>query len=91
VVRELKDGRDGSGGKDDYEHSVFASTNLSLTGKWLLKTYDLRKEIMEGRVMGDGGVHLHRPESDIVSCDMCVAVIQSVSGLCQHRGRRGLC
>ena len=47
VVRELKEGRDGSGGKDDYEHSVFASTNLSLTGRWILKTYDLRSEIEE--------------------------------------------
>jgi len=44
VVRELKDG---SGGRQDYEHNVFASTNLDLTDKWILKTYDLRSEIEE--------------------------------------------
>jgi Transposase DDE domain len=47
VVRYLKDGKDGSGGQNDYEHNVFVSTDLSLKGKKILKTYDLRSEIEE--------------------------------------------
>ena len=47
VVRELKKGKDGSGGKDDYEHWVFAVTRLDLTGKRMIHTYELRPEIEE--------------------------------------------
>lgn len=47
VVRYLKEGKDGSGGRVDYEHIVFASTNLGLKGDRILKTYDLRSEIEE--------------------------------------------
>jgi hypothetical protein len=47
VVRYLKEGKDGSGGREDYEHIVFVSTNLNLTGKEMLATYDLRTEIEE--------------------------------------------
>ena len=32
VVRELKKGKDGSGGRADYEHWVFVTTRLSLNG-----------------------------------------------------------
>lgn len=47
VVRYLKDGKDGTKGRQDYEHMVFVSTNLSLTGKEILQQYDLRSEIEE--------------------------------------------
>ena len=47
VVRELKKGRDGSGGKDDYEHWVFATTRVGLTDKRMIQTYQLRPEIEE--------------------------------------------
>ena len=54
VVRELKrklrkDGsrRDGSNGRKDYKHWVFAATRLSLTGKRMIQTYELRPEIEE--------------------------------------------
>ena len=47
VVRELKKGKDGSGGKDDYKHWVFAVTRLDLTGKRMIQTYELRPEIEE--------------------------------------------
>ena len=47
VVRELKEDRDGSGGRDDYEHWVFATTRLHLTGKQIIQTYQLRPEIEE--------------------------------------------
>jgi len=47
VVRELKEGRDGSGGREDYEHWVFATTRLHLTGKQIIQTYELRSEIEE--------------------------------------------
>jgi hypothetical protein len=47
VVRELKEGKDGSGGKDDYEHWVFTTTRLDLTGKRMIQTYELRSEIEE--------------------------------------------
>jgi hypothetical protein len=47
VVRELKKGKDGSGGKDDYEHWVFATTRVALTGKGMIQTYQLRPEIEE--------------------------------------------
>jgi len=47
VVRELKKGRDGSGGKDDYEHWVFATTRVGLTDKRMIQTYELRSEIEE--------------------------------------------
>ncbi len=47
VVRYLKEGKDGTQGRQDYEHIVFVSTNLSLTGKAILEQYDLRSEIEE--------------------------------------------
>jgi hypothetical protein len=47
VVRYLKEGKDGTKGRQDYEHIVFVSTNLSLTGKSILQQYDLRSEIEE--------------------------------------------
>jgi hypothetical protein len=47
VVRYLKDGKDGAKGRQDYEHMVFVSTDLSLTGKEILERYDLRSEIEE--------------------------------------------
>jgi len=47
VVRELKKGRDGSGGRDDYEHWVFATTRIGLTDKRMIQTYELRSEIEE--------------------------------------------
>ena len=49
VVRELKRklDRDGSGGRDDYEHWVFATTRLHLTAKKMIQTYQLRPEIEE--------------------------------------------
>ena len=42
VVRELKKGKDGSGGQNDYEHWVFATTRLSLTDANMIKIYELR-------------------------------------------------
>ena len=47
VVRELKEGKDGSGGRGDYEHWVFTTTRLDLTGKRMIQTYELRSEIEE--------------------------------------------
>ena len=47
VVRELKKNSDGSGGQDDYEHWVFATTRLRLTGSDMIKIYELRPEIEE--------------------------------------------
>ncbi len=47
VVRELKEGKDGSGGRDDYDHWVFTTTRLDLTGKRMIQTYELRSEIEE--------------------------------------------
>ena len=47
VVRELKEERDGGGGKEDYKHWVFATTRLELTGKRMIQTYELRTEIEE--------------------------------------------
>ena len=47
VVRELEEGKDGSGGREDYKHWVFATTRLSLTGKRIIETYQLRPEIEE--------------------------------------------
>jgi hypothetical protein len=47
VVRELKKGKDGSGRRADYEHWVFVTTRLSLKGKQIIQTYELRPEIEE--------------------------------------------
>ena len=47
VVRESEEGKDGSGGKGDYKHWVFATTRLTLTGKRMIQTYQLRPEIEE--------------------------------------------
>ena len=49
VVRELKHepGKDGSGGREDYEHWVFVTTRMALTGRRMIQTYELRPEIEE--------------------------------------------
>ena len=47
VVRELKGGKDGSGGREDYEHMVFCTTRTNLTGRRIIQTYELRPEIEE--------------------------------------------
>ncbi len=47
VVRELEEGKDGSGGRADYKHWVFTTTKLTLTGKRIIQTYQLRPEIEE--------------------------------------------
>ncbi len=47
VVRELEKGKDGSGGRKDYKHWVFVTTRLTLTGKRMIQTYQLRPEIEE--------------------------------------------
>ena len=47
VVRELKEGKDGSGGREDYEHWVFVTTRIALTGRRMIQTYELRPEIEE--------------------------------------------
>ena len=47
VVRELKKGKDGSGGRDDYNHWVFGETRLSMNAKKTIQTYELRPEIEE--------------------------------------------
>jgi len=47
VVRELKKGKDGSGGRADYEHWVFVTTRLSSKDKQIIRTYELRPEIEE--------------------------------------------
>jgi hypothetical protein len=47
VVRELKKGKDGNGGRDDYDHMVFGTTRLRLTGSRVIQTYELRPEIEE--------------------------------------------
>jgi len=53
VVRELKKGKDGSRGRTDYEHWVFVTTRLSLNGKQLIQTYELRPEIEDHRQWKD--------------------------------------
>jgi len=86
VVRELRENRDGSGGRDDYEHWVFATTRVALTGERMIQTYQLRllvvgdptSQAVEAWSMGYRQVHFHQPGSDSVSCDMCSAVLQSV-------------
>jgi hypothetical protein len=47
VVRELKEHRDGSNGREDYKHWVFVTTRLTLTGRRMIQTYELRPEIEE--------------------------------------------
>jgi hypothetical protein len=47
VVRELEEGRDGSGGREDYKHWVFGTTRLHLAGKQIIQTYEVRSEIEE--------------------------------------------
>jgi hypothetical protein len=86
VVRELEKGKDGSGGKDDYEHWVFVTTRVALTGKRMIQTYQLRllvvgdptPQAVEAWSVGYRQVHFHQPGSDSVSCDMCSSVLQSV-------------
>lgn len=47
VVRELKERRDGSNGREDYKHWVFVTTRLTHTGRRMIQTYELRPEIEE--------------------------------------------
>ena len=47
VVRELKEGKDGSTGREDYQHWVFGTTRVKLTGREIIRTYELRPEIEE--------------------------------------------
>jgi hypothetical protein len=47
VVRELKEGKNGSGGRADYYHWVFGTTRLTMTGKQTIQMYELRPEIEE--------------------------------------------
>jgi hypothetical protein len=47
VVRQLKDGKDGSGGRGDYNHWVFGDTRLNVNAKRTIQTYELRPEIEE--------------------------------------------
>ena len=47
VVRELKEGKDGIGGREDYEHWVFVTTRVAITGRRMIQTYELRPEIEE--------------------------------------------
>jgi len=47
VVRELKEGKDGSKGREDYHHWVFVTTRLGLNGNQIIRTYELRPEIEE--------------------------------------------
>ena len=47
VVRELKDGKDGSKGREDYQHWVFGTTRVKLAGREIIRTYELRPEIEE--------------------------------------------
>ena len=47
VVRELKERRDGSNGRKDYNHWVFVTTRLTHTGRRMIQTYELRPEIEE--------------------------------------------
>lgn len=81
MVRYLKEGKDGRGGREDYEHIVFVGTKLDLNGNWILKTYDLRwgdirgSPSMERGDVGYDEFHIHRPNADIISCDMCIAVL----------------
>jgi hypothetical protein len=47
VVRELKAGKSCGVGRGDYEHWVFVTTRLILSGKQIIQTYELRPEIEE--------------------------------------------
>jgi hypothetical protein len=47
VVREPKECRDGGNGREDYKHWVFVTTRLTLTGRRMIQTYELRPEIEE--------------------------------------------
>ena len=47
VVRQLKDGKNGSGGIDDYKYWVFGSTRLRMNARKIIQTYELRPEIEE--------------------------------------------
>jgi len=86
VVRELKENRDGAGGQNDYEHWVFATTRLALTGANMIKIYQLRLLVvgdptspaMETRSLGYRQVHIHQFGSGDLPCDMCPSVIQPV-------------
>lgn len=47
VVRQLKKGKDGSGGREDYDHWVFGDTRLNENARRTIQTYELRPEIEE--------------------------------------------
>jgi hypothetical protein len=47
VVRYLKEGREASGNREDYEHMVFCTTRTNLTDRRIIQTYELRPEIEE--------------------------------------------
>jgi hypothetical protein len=88
VVRQLKKGRDGSGGRDDYDHRVFGTTRLSMNARKAIRTYELRPEIEEDhRQWKDGPWDMDeftstKSGSGIVSCDMCPSGGQSEEGIC---------
>jgi hypothetical protein len=47
VVRYLREGREASNDREDYEHMVFCTTRTNLTGRRIIQTYELRPEIEE--------------------------------------------
>ena len=79
VVRYLKEGKDGTKGRQDYEHMVFVSTNLGLTGKAILQQYDLRSEIEEDHRQWKEGMwdmtNFTSTSLIQISCDMCIAIV----------------
>jgi len=86
VVRELKEGKDGSGGREDYKHWVFATTKLTLTGKRMIQTYQLRPEIEEDhRQWKDGAWDMAEFTStnlvQILYHIICVLLAYNLSGI----------
>jgi len=99
VVRELKEGRDGSGGREDYEHWVFATTRLHLTGKQIIQTYEVRSEIEEDhRQWKEGTWDIGKFTStrliQVLYHVICVLLAYNPrvrGGILQHPGRSGVC
>jgi hypothetical protein len=96
LVRELKKGKDGIGGQNDYEHWVFATTRLSLTDANMIKIYELRPEIEEDHRQWKHGLwdidkFRYSSGSDYLSRDMCSSVIQSLSDILQYWRRTEVC
>jgi len=96
VVRQLKEGKDGSGGREDYEHIVFASTNLDLTGKCILKTYDLRSEIEEDHKQWKDGLwemteFTSTNLSQILYHVICVLLSYNLCQIYANRSRGEIC